>query len=73
MVSEHIIKSYDEELRRFGNTITQLGGLAEIQLTAAIDAVMKRDSRPPPPETGRHSVLISLMWCPKTGSTHEPH
>jgi len=45
MVSEHIVKSYDEELRRLENTITQMGGLAETQLATAIDAVMKRDSR----------------------------
>jgi len=45
MVSEHIVKSYDEELRRLDNIITQMGGLAETQLAAAIDAVMKRDSR----------------------------
>ena len=45
MVSEHIIKSYDEELRRLDNTITQMGGLAETQLASAIEAVVKRDSR----------------------------
>ncbi len=45
MVSEHIIKSYDEELRRLDNTITQMGGLAETQLATAIEAVVKRDSR----------------------------
>ena len=45
MVSEHIVKSYDEELRRLDNAITQMGGLAETQLATAIDAVMKRDSR----------------------------
>jgi phosphate transport system protein len=44
MATEHIIKSYDEELRRLNNTITQMGGLGESQLAAAIDAVMKRDS-----------------------------
>ncbi len=44
MASEHIIKSYDDELRRLNNTIMQMGGLAEGQLAAAIDAVMKRDS-----------------------------
>src|SRR5258708_39885193 len=44
MASEHIIKSYDEELNRLNKTITQMGGLAESQLAAAIDAVMKRDS-----------------------------
>ena len=45
MVSEHIIKSYDEELRRLDNAITQMGGLAETQLASAIEAVVKRDSR----------------------------
>src|SRR5260221_12146724 len=43
-VSEHIIKRYDEELQRLDNTITAMGGLAETQLGAAIDAVMRRDS-----------------------------
>jgi len=44
MANEHIIKSYDDELRRLNNTIMQMGGLAEGQLAAAIDAVIKRDS-----------------------------
>jgi phosphate transport system protein len=44
MASEHIIKSYDEELRRLNNTITEMGGLAESQLAGAIEAVVKRDS-----------------------------
>jgi len=45
MVSEHIIKSYDEELRRLDNAITQMGGLAETQIASAIEALVKRDSR----------------------------
>src|SRR5262245_63946067 len=44
MASEHIVKSYDEELRKLSNTITEMGGLAESQLAAAIDSVVKRDS-----------------------------
>jgi phosphate transport system protein len=44
MSSEHIIKSYDEELRRLENTITEMGGLAESQLATAIEAVAQRDS-----------------------------
>jgi phosphate transport system protein len=44
MANEHIIKSYDDELRRLNNTIMQMGGLAEGQLASAIDAVIKRDS-----------------------------
>ncbi|MGH7073881.1 MAG: phosphate signaling complex protein PhoU [Stellaceae bacterium] len=44
MVSEHIIKSYDEELQKLDNIITQMGGLAENQLAAAIEAVAKSDT-----------------------------
>jgi phosphate transport system protein len=44
MESQHIVKSYDEELRRLSNTITEMGGHAESQLATAIDAVVKRDS-----------------------------
>jgi len=44
MAAEHIIKSYDEELGRLNNMIVEMGGLAENQLSSAIDAVAKRDS-----------------------------
>jgi phosphate transport system protein len=44
MAQEHIIKSYDEELQRLDNALTQMGGIAESQLGAAIEAVIKRDS-----------------------------
>ncbi len=44
MAAEHIIKSYDEELSRLSKMIVEMGGLAESQLAAAIDAVAKRDS-----------------------------
>src|SRR5436190_18008529 len=44
MPAEHIIKSYDEELARLNNMIVEMGGLAESQLAAALEAVVKRDS-----------------------------
>jgi phosphate transport system protein len=44
MPSDHIIKSYDEELSRLQNTIIAMGGLAEAQLASAILSVVKRDS-----------------------------
>jgi phosphate transport system protein len=43
MTSEHILKSYDEELRRLTNLITEMGGLAETQIADATDAVVRRD------------------------------
>jgi phosphate transport system protein len=44
MASEHIVKSYDEELSRLNKIIVEMGGLAESQLASAIDAVVQRDS-----------------------------
>ena len=44
MAAEHIIKSYDEELSRLSKMIVEMGGLAESQLAAAIEAVIRRDS-----------------------------
>jgi phosphate transport system protein len=43
-MSEHVVKSYDEELERLNKIIVEMGGMAESQLAAAIDAVVKRDS-----------------------------
>jgi phosphate transport system protein len=44
MPSDHIVKSYDEDLAKLQNTIIAMGGLAEAQLASAIQAVVKRDS-----------------------------
>ncbi len=44
MPADHILKGYDEELTRLNKMIVEMGGLAESQLAAAIDAVMTRDS-----------------------------
>jgi phosphate transport system protein len=42
--SDHIVKSYDEELKRLTGEIQRMGDLALAQLDAAMDAVMERDS-----------------------------
>src|ERR1700686_810812 len=44
MASDHIIKSYDDELQRLTNTITEMGGLAETQIARPTEGVMKRNS-----------------------------
>jgi phosphate transport system protein len=44
MASEHIVKAYEEELRKLSNTVAEMGGLAESQLGGAIQAVSERDS-----------------------------
>ncbi len=43
-MAEHIFTVYDEELQRLNKIIIEMGGLAESQLAAAIDSVVKRDS-----------------------------
>ncbi len=42
--TEHIVKSYGDELNRLTAEIRRMGDLALAQLDAAIDAVMERDS-----------------------------
>ncbi len=42
--SDHIVKSYDAELKRLTGEIQRMGELALTQLAASIDAVMERDS-----------------------------
>ena len=44
MTSEHIVKSYDDELNRLNGTIVEMGGLAEAQLQSAIRALVERNS-----------------------------
>ena len=44
MASEHIARAYDDELQKLSNTIVEMGGLAESQLGAAIEAVVARDT-----------------------------
>lgn len=41
---QHIVKSYDDELKRLHDALTRMAGLAEQQLGLAIDALEKRDS-----------------------------
>jgi phosphate transport system protein len=44
MSTDHIVKSFDADLRKLDNIIAEMGGLAEIQLADAIDAMLKRDA-----------------------------
>jgi len=44
MTSEHIVKSFDEELQRLSAVVLRMGGVAEAQLAGAIDALVRRDT-----------------------------
>jgi phosphate transport system protein len=42
-MSEHIVKSYEEELNHLAADVARMGGLAEAQVAASVDAVARRD------------------------------
>jgi phosphate transport system protein len=42
--SEHLVKSYDQELKRLRNMMTQMGGIVETQVALAADAIVRRDN-----------------------------
>lgn len=44
MANEHIVKSFDDELKRLANLIARMGGMVEAQIATAIQAVVKRDA-----------------------------
>jgi phosphate transport system protein len=41
---EHLVKSYDQELKRLRNMMTEMGGIVESQVALAADAIMHRDA-----------------------------
>jgi phosphate transport system protein len=43
-MSDHTVKSFDEQLQGLAAAVAQMGGLAEAQLASAIDAIARRDS-----------------------------
>jgi phosphate transport system protein len=42
--AEHIVKSYEQELRQLGNLLTEMGGIVENQVAMASEAIVTRDS-----------------------------
>lgn len=44
-MSEHIVKSFSEQLDALANAVAQMGGLAETQFMNAIEAIAKRDTK----------------------------
>jgi len=43
-IGDHIVKSFDVELRKLEDAVARMGGLAEQQLSAAIEALEGRDA-----------------------------
>ena len=44
-MSDHTVKSFDEQLQTLAALVAQMGGLTEAQLAAAIEAIARRDSQ----------------------------
>jgi phosphate transport system protein len=44
-MSDHTVKAFGEKLESLSSGIAQMGGLAEAQLAAAIEAIAKRDTK----------------------------
>lgn len=44
MTTEHIVKSFDDDLKKLDNYIAEMGGLAEAQLADAVEALVRRDT-----------------------------
>ncbi len=43
MNQEHIVSSFDDELKKLDNMVLEMGGLAESQLARAVVALSRRD------------------------------
>jgi phosphate transport system protein len=41
---EHLVKAFDQELKRLRGLVTQMGGIVESQVALAADAIMQRDA-----------------------------
>ena len=41
---DHVVKSYDQELKRLGGLLSDMGGIVESQVALATDAIMNRDA-----------------------------
>lgn len=44
MTTDHIVKSFDDELNKLSDLVSRMGGLAEEQIECAIEALQKRDT-----------------------------
>jgi phosphate transport system protein len=43
--TEHLVKSFDTELKRLRDLLTQMGGIVESQVALAADAIVNRDAQ----------------------------
>ena len=60
MANDHIVRSYDEELRRLRDMVARMGGLAERQVADATRALVRRDTDLATEVVGRDAQIDAL-------------
>lgn len=60
MPTEHIVRSYDDELRRLRDMLARMGGLAERQVADATRALVRRDTDLATEVVGRDTQIDAL-------------
>jgi phosphate transport system protein len=74
---DHIVRSYDEQLRRLRDMVARMGGLAERQVHDAIQALVRRDARLAAEVVTRDAALDQLeheieAFCIRILATRQP-
>jgi phosphate transport system protein len=49
MVAEHTVKAFDEDITRLRGLVAEMGGLAELSVGEAMDALVRGDQNSPIP------------------------
>ncbi|MBU8537927.1 phosphate signaling complex protein PhoU [Falsiroseomonas tokyonensis] len=75
--SDHIVRSYDEQLRRVRDMLARMGGLAERQVNDATVALVRRDAALAAEVIGRDAALDQLereieAFCIRILATRQP-
>jgi phosphate transport system protein len=75
--SEHIVRSYDDQLRRVRDMLARMGGLAERQVNDATVALIRRDATLAAEVIGRDAALDQLereieSFCIRILATRQP-
>lgn len=74
---DHIVRSYDEQLRRLRDMVARMGGLAERQVHDATQALVRRDVQLAAEVVGRDAALDALereveAFCIRILATRQP-
>jgi phosphate transport system protein len=75
--SDHIVRSYDEQLRRLRDMVARMGGLAERQVHDATQALVRRDAQLAAEVVSRDAALDTLereieAFCIRILATRQP-